>query len=191
MMANNYILNKTALVLVVFLAGCATGPQYVDATLNKGNQAVTMGIDRQDFESVAQNMVDSLLSGNALNKKGGGRYVVMISNVINDTTQRVDPKILTKKIRIAMLKSGKAVITSAVGTERDDLAQQVRVDKKTIQPHLSLSGYFLQKISETSRGEQVVDYYFQLTLTDIRTGLVIWEDEAPVSKLGTNDTVTW
>lgn len=190
-MKKRHLIGSVVIAGGILFTGCTKQPEYVGGAANQKSAALTMGIDRQDFASVANTMVNSMLGSGALDKKGGGRYVVMVSKVVNDTTQRVDTKMLTKKIRIAMLRSGKAVITSAVGTERDDLAQQVRVAKSTVQPQLSLSGFFLQRAAEVGRYDQVVDYYFQLTLTDIRTGLVLWEDEAPISKLGTNDTVTW
>ena len=198
------IVSITLSMGVFLFTGCTNQPQYVPSNSPKSS-IVTMGIDRQDFEKAATDMVESLLSSGALNKKGGGRYIVMISDIVNDTTQRLDTKMLTKKIRIAMNKSGKAIITSAVGTERDDTAQETRnlrgnkefkqetiIKKNTLfAPELSLSGDILQRAAKTNDGDQLVEYYFQLSLTDISSGLVYWEDESIVGKLGSNDTVTW
>ncbi len=39
----------------------------------------------------------------------------MISRVVNDTMQRIDTDQLVKKIRIELLRSGKVVVTTAVG----------------------------------------------------------------------------
>lgn len=203
-MKNKIFLFITLCLGVLVLTGCVNQPQYVANNSSKSS-IVTMGIDRQDFERAATDMVSSLLESGSLNKNGGGRYVVMISDIVNDTTQRIDIKMLTKKIRIAMLKSGKAIITSAVGTERDDTAQKTRelrgnqefkqntiAKKNTLYaPELSLSGDILQRTAKTNDDEQLVEYYFQLSLTDIASGLVFWEDEAVVGKLGSNDTVTW
>lgn len=195
---------STLFLGALLFTGCTHKPEYVSSNSTKSS-VVTMGIDRQDFEKAASDMVASLLESGALNKKVGGKYVVMISDIVNDTTQRLDVKMLTKKIRIAMLKSGKAVITSAVGTQRDDLAQDTRklreneefkkstvIDKNTLYaPELSLSGNILQRAVKANDDDQLVEYYFQLTLTDIKTGLVSWEDEVVIGKIGSNDTVTW
>ena len=189
----------------LLFTGCAQQAQFI------GNDSaiaapVSMGIDRQDFERAASDMVTSLLNSGALNKRGGGRYVVMISDVINDTTQRINTKMLTKKIRIGMLRSGKAVITSAVGTERDDTTinatRATRNSKEfnqntsikegqLINAELGLAGIIMQRTATTNDNDQLVEYYFQMTLTDAKSGLAFWEDEVVVGKLGSNDTVTW
>jgi PBP1b-binding outer membrane lipoprotein LpoB len=59
-----------------------------------------------------------------------------------------------------------------------------------VAPELSLSGKLLQHNNRVDSGQRV-DYSFQLTLTDLHTGLAIWEDEKPISKLGTYRTVAW
>ena len=189
----------------LLFTGCAQQAQFIGNDSAKA-APVSMGIDRQDFERAASDMVTSLLNSGALNKRGGGRYVVMISDVINDTTQRINTKMLTKKIRIGMLRSGKAVITSAVGTERDDTTinatRATRNSKEfnqstsikegqLINAELGLAGIIMQRTATTNDNDQLVEYYFQMTLTDAKSGLAFWEDEVVVGKLGSNDTVTW
>lgn len=202
----NIKLAGLSIVVGTFLfTGCTTQPQFVGGNTVK-ETPVTMGLDRQDFEKAASDMVESLLISGALNKKDGGRYVVMISDIINDTTQRIDTRLLTKKIRMAMARSGKAVITSAVGTERDDTTinatRAVRDSKEfnqstaiksgqLINAELGLSGIIMQRTAKTNDGDQLVEYYFQLTLTNAVNGLAYWEDEVIVGKLGSNDTVAW
>jgi uncharacterized protein (TIGR02722 family) len=147
-----------------------------------------------------------MLTSGALNHPGGGRYVIAISRVTNDTMQRIDTDELIKKIRVALLNSGKAVITTAVGADgpEDAMSMQVRQLRKSqefsqrnvaqqhtmVAPDLSLSGKFLQNDNQVDNGQRV-DYSFDLTLTDLSTGLAVWEDEEPISKLGTNATVAW
>lgn len=203
-MTNLKMLVGTLTLSVFLFTGCAKQPQILGmGSVQKA--PVTMGIDRQDFEKAATDMVDSLLRSGALNKRGGGRYIVMMSDVINDTTQRIDTRMLTKKIRIAMMRSGKAVMTNAVGTERDDTTISTRklrgndeFDQSTIakkgtllSAELGLAGRILQRTDKTHNDDQLVEYYFQLELTNARNGLVYWEDEAVIGKLGSNDTVTW
>lgn len=197
------LLGISAITMMLF-TGCSTSAQYVGGSTPKA-APMTMGIDRQDFEKAATDMVDSLLRSGALNKKGGGRYIIMMSDVVNDTTQRIDTRMLTKKIRIAMMRSGKAVMTNAVGTERDDTTISTRklrgndeFDQRTVakkgtllNAEMGLAGRILQKTATTNSGDQLVEYYFQLELTNAKNGLVYWEDEAVVGKLGSNDSVTW
>ena len=114
-------------LLSLLIVGCSKEPRYVGEK-NLDDVPVTMGIDRKDFERAANEAIDDLLKSGALDRKGGGRYVVAIGKVVNDTTQRIDTDMLIKKIRIAMLKSGKAVITTAVGANgaEEKMTEEVR-----------------------------------------------------------------
>ena len=71
----------------------------------------------EDFNWAAEQTINQMLNSGCLNKPEGGRYVVAISRVKNETTQYIDVDQLLKKIRVAMLNSGKAVITTAVGLD--------------------------------------------------------------------------
>lgn len=203
-MKNLAILAFIGLILV----GCGTKqPQYIGDSQGASAAPVTMGIDRGDFEKAAMEATQSLLESGALNRKGGGRYVVAIDKIINDTTQRIDTDMLIKKIRIAMLRSGKAVVTTAIkvgGAEstlshsvrelrdNDEIKQTTIAKKGTmIAPDMGLSGKIIQKNAKTHKGDQLVEYYFQLTLTELASGLAFWEDEIVVGKIGSNKSVSW
>lgn len=193
------------ILLLLLASGCATTTQNIDMNNDRG-QAV-MGLDYRDFQKAAGEAVSSMLQSGAVNKKGGGRYVLAISRIVNDTMQRIDTDQLIKKIRVELLQSGKVVVTTAVGANgaEDKLAMQTRqlrrsdefnqatVAKKgqLIAPELSLSGKIIQRNIKVSSGTQQVEYYFQLTLTDINTGLAFWEGEYVIGKRGSNKSVSW
>ncbi|AJA45940.1 penicillin-binding protein activator LpoB [Frischella perrara] len=202
----NKILTALSLGFILALTGCSSNIEYV--TKDNAEDAVTLGLDSQDFEQAAQESLNSLISSNALNKPGGGRYVVAIGKIINDTTIRIDTDMLVKKIRIGMLQSGKAVITTAIAGNSnnvDDLIYDVRelrdndeFKKDTIAgkgtlyaPDFSLTGKIVQRIARTGKNKQLVEYYLQLTLTDIKSGLAYWENESVVRKLGSNKSTVW
>ena len=197
----------TLFAMGIVLGGCSSG-KTVYITSDKDSKAmVTMGIDYRDFEATATKAVDSMLMSNALYNSDGRRYVLLIGRFINDTTQRIDMDQLIKKIRVALLRSGKVIVTTAVGyngpedimsrrvraLRKDDEFNQKTIAKKgqLISADLSLSGKIIQRAASISRSKQRVDYYFQLTLTDLDTGLAYWEDETVISKAGDNNTVTW
>ena len=197
------ILASLLVVSTLVFTGCATKPQYV----NSADKPVTMGLDRRDFEKAANVAIKDLLESGVMDKKGGGRYVVAMGRVINDTTQRIDTAMLTKKIRIALLKSGKAIMTTAVaaGGPEDEMTKEVRrlraddefkqstISKKgTIYaPDMSLSGKIIQRTQKANSKNQLVEYYIQLTMTQLEIGLAIWEGETTIGKVGSNDSVTW
>lgn len=192
---------------IVFFAGCSQeAPRYVGIDNPEVEKVISMGLDRQDFEKAAGDSIDSLLKSGALSKSGGGKYVVAIGRVVNDTTQRIDTDLLIKKIRIEMLNSQKAVITSAItgtGTDENliydvrDLRADDEFDTNTIAnkgtilaPELALSGKIIQQTKRVDKNA-LVEYYFMLTLTDLRNGTAIWENEVVVGKVGDRKSVNW
>jgi penicillin-binding protein activator len=193
------------LIMLFLLNGCVTTTQNID-TSNDQEKAV-MGLDYRDFEKAAREAVSSMLQSGAVNKKEGGRYVLAVSRIINDTMQRIDTDQLTKKIRVELLNSGKVVVTTAVGADgpEDQMAFQARELRKSgefnqatvaqkgqmIAPDLSLSGKIIQRNIKVDSSTQQVEYYFQMSLTDINSGLAFWEGETVIGKRGSNKSVSW
>ncbi|TCD48271.1 penicillin-binding protein activator LpoB [Chlorobium sp. N1] len=194
-----------AVAVALTMSGCSSSVQQID-THNDQGKAV-MGLDYRDFQTAAGEAVASMLQSGALNKRDGGRYVLVISRIINDTMQRIDTDQLIKKIRIDLLQSGRVVVTTAVGLDgpEDRMAMRTRELRQSgefnqstvagkgqmIAPELSLSGKIIQRNIRVSSGTQQVEYYFQLTLTDIGTGLAFWEGESFIGKRGSNKSVSW
>lgn len=193
---------------VIFLAGCASpgAVEMVDTRNDRGEAVV--GIDYRDFEKAASDAVQSLLASGAVNNPKGGRYVMMVSRITNDTMQRIDTDQLVKKIRVDLLNSGKVVVTTAVGaggaedqanfdvregTRGNEEFDQSRVQRKgTLQaPDLSLSGKILQRNIRMSGGKQQIEYYFQLTMTELASGLAVWENELPIIKRTSGKSAAW
>ncbi|NCC04899.1 MAG: penicillin-binding protein activator LpoB [Proteobacteria bacterium] len=192
------------IINLLFLAGCVSSTRYVD--VNNDPSIVTSSIDENDFKQAASEAVTSMLNSGAINKNSGGRYVLAISTITNDTMQRIDVDMLIKKIRIDLLQSGKVVVTTAVraGGPEDSMSMQARELRKSeefnqntvaakgqmIAPDLSLSGKIIQR-NTSGKGGQRIDYYFQLTLTDINSGLAFWEGETVVAKMTSNSSAAW
>ena len=96
-------LSLSAIALSVALAGCAITTHYVDT---KTDNVAVMGLDYKDFETAANKMVNEMLdSGLMVHPKAGqgGRFVVAMSDIVNDTAQHIDTDQLTKKIRVSLL----------------------------------------------------------------------------------------
>ena len=200
-------MKKFATILTLgLLASCAAPTQNID--MNNDQGAAVMALDHRDFTKAADTMVQSLMTSNALtNKPGGERYVVAISDVLNDTMQRIDTDQLVRKVRRDMLNSGKCIITTAVSgkgeedkmnTQARELRGNAEFNQATVQekgqlvaPELSLNGKIFQRNIRLDNGDQQVEYYFSLTLTQLKTGLAIWEDEVVMGKRGSGKSVTW
>jgi uncharacterized protein (TIGR02722 family) len=202
---NKMIIFLLAAVLSMFVVGCEQKTANIDVTNDEGK--AVMALDYRDFDQAASKMVQSMLASGALKKQGGGRYVVATSRITNDTMQRIDIDQLMAKIEQELLNSGQVVMTSAVGAQdsTDPLVQQARklrdseefnqdtvAAKKTlIAPELSISGKIFQKNVPYDKGTQQVEYYFELKVADLKSGLRVWQNETLIGKRGSNKSVAW
>ncbi len=205
MNARNTLIKTVALAAVLAVAtGCT--PKTQNLTAGNVNEPTTMGLSSIDFERAASDAVQSLLETGAVDRNDGKKNIMVISSVLNDTMQRIDTDQLVKKIRIELLRSGKVYTTTAIGLNGaedkmnnviNELKQSKRVDRSTLvkqklaAPNMSLSGKIIQRNNRVNSGEQLVEYYFQLTLTDLSNGLGIWEGETPIRKLGSAKGTSW
>lgn len=193
--------------LCAVLAGCG-GTHVVDLDNEREvqNMQDVMELEYRDWTKTAENMTDSMLKSNAFS--GISKPVIAVADIKNDTMQRFDTDILTKKIRTTILKSGRAQIsTNFTGEDKtSDKMRSTRGDAEydqstfaqkgtLIAPNMSLSGKMLQRNLKLNSGwfssvDTRVEYYLQLTLTDLKTGLSVWEDEQPIVKEG-DHAPTW
>ncbi|TKJ37061.1 MAG: penicillin-binding protein activator LpoB [Planctomycetes bacterium B3_Pla] len=190
-------------VVGVLAAGCAQKTTNIDVMHDDGK--AVMALDYRDFDQAASKMVQSMLGSGALKKQEGGRYVVATGRIINDTTQRIDTDQLMVKIETEILNSGQAVMTSAIGSGSDELLHETRelrdseefdpdtVAKRQtlIAPELTISGKIFQRNIRYDRNTQQVEYYFQLKLSDVKSGLRFWQDETLIGKRGSSKSVSW
>jgi len=192
----------------LLLTGCATETANIDVVHDDGK--AVMALDYRDFAQAASEMIQSMISSGALKKPGGGRYVMTTARVTNDTMQRIDTDQLMAKIEEELMNSGQVVMTSAVGGKGapdemiydmrdirdsatgDEFKQETLAGKKTlIAPELSIAGKIFQRNIRYDNNRQQVEYYFQLRITDLTTGLRFWQKESIIGKRGSNKSVTW
>lgn len=171
------------------LAGCATETQLVDT--DHDTSPLVNALDSRDFSRVAEKMIADMIESGALDKPNGGRYIVAISRVANRTKQDIDTDQLVKIIRVALLKSKKAVVSTAISGSgpEDNMSNIVRdlADEDMggpLLPELSLSGKIVERNLKIDRSKQRIEYIFELSLTDVRTGVAFWENQEPIIKIG-------
>ncbi|MCL1785615.1 MAG: penicillin-binding protein activator LpoB [Alphaproteobacteria bacterium] len=187
--------------LCLMLCACG-GTKVIDTNDSKAVSGMShvMELEYRDWTNTAEEMVNSMF------KSGGFARikdpVIAMGPMINDTQQRFDTDILTKKIRSDLVNSGRAQIATNFGGEdttsntmRDmrgnsEYAANSFAGKGTlVAPNMSLSGKMLQRNLKLDSGwfdskNERVEYYLQLTLTDLKTGLSVWENEQPILKEG-------
>jgi PBP1b-binding outer membrane lipoprotein LpoB len=233
---------------LLILAACG-GTTVVDLDDKEqvSDMSNVMELEYRDWTKTAELMTDSMLKSGGFAKVGDP--IIAIGRIANDTMQRFDTDILTKKIRTTLINSGRAQIATSFQNQEnyepvilpvkakaevkngkksaaieaegyqqayvrenkseDDTTHQVRnlrkndeYDQKTVAakgtlsaPNLSLTGKMIQRNLKLDSGmfsskNTRVEYYLQLTLTNVRTGLSVWEDEQPIVKEGKN-APTW
>ena len=177
------------------LCGCGSPAKRIDPTTQG---LTTVGdVNTRDWNDVSARAVNSLVASGALVRPDGRKSIVMINEVKNRSGARARTQILTNKMRQALLASGKAVTTTAVGgngpednatrqvreLENDDLFNQSTVQKRgtVIAPDLSLSGEIINQATRVGRTTENT-FYFHVVVTDLHTGLAVWEDNFEISK---------
>ena len=199
------------IALCVAIAGCGeTTVVDLDNTKEVAAMQNVMELEYRDWTKTAESMTKSMLASGAFSRVKNP--VIAMGNIKNDTMQRFDTDILTKKIRSTLINSGRAQVTTSFenfGPAEDGTTYAVRgtrgnaeYDASTIvapgtlvAPNMSLSGKMLQRNLKLQSGwfssvDTRVEYYLQMTLTDVKTGLALWEDEQPIIKEG-DHAPTW
>jgi len=203
-------MKKLFLLLIpcsMLLASCG-GTKVIDVEDKSAVAGMTnvMELEYRDWERTADRMVDSMVKSGAF--KQVKNPVIAVGRVTNDTMQRFDTDILVKKIRNDLVNSGRAQVSTAMrngSVAEDEMTHNVRAQRGNaefeastiaaqgtlVAPNLSLTGKMLQRNFHVQTcwlcsHKERVEYYLQLTLTDIKTGLSVWEDEQPIIKEGRN-----
>ena len=132
--------------------------------------------------------------------------MLAISLIENRTSTQLDTDLLIKRIRMALLNSGKVVTTTVVsaGASEDPLVRENRnlrkddeFDQATIAakgtlkaPDFTLSGKIIDVKVRDGHLRQA-SYDFQLSLTDKNTGTAVWEGLKTITKQGRHNAVSW
>lgn len=187
--------------LAVLLTACS-GPKT--AYVEPGSSRLVTTLDQvniQDFAQAADTMVASLIDhlinpGQLKTGVPGEPALLAISRIQNNTGQQLDTDLLVKKIRVALLRTGKVwtSTTIAFGGPEDPLAaeeQQVlraSAAGPNRRPDYTLSGKIIEDRARAGNIRQTA-YVFQLSLTKTPEGIAVWEDEKTIVKQGSRAAV--
>ena len=189
-----------AVASAFFIAGCATQTTYVDPAGSR--LVVNVGkINIQDFANAADTMVNSLIDnlinqGKLQSAVPAEPALLAISRIANNTSQQLETDLLVKKIRVALLRTGKVQTTTTMnlGGPEDPLAadqqkaKEFFEDKKhTRLPDYTLSGKIIQDRSRAGDVRQSA-FVFQLSLSS-NAGIAVWEEEKTIVKQGSQSQV--
>jgi uncharacterized protein (TIGR02722 family) len=181
------------------LAACGTPATYKDS---HGTDLV-VSLDQpniQDFNQAADKLVQGMMVSGVLERAPRKPALMGISRIVNDTSSAFDTDQLTKKVRVALLNTGKIEVTNTIGLDgkvEDPMAKGVQ-DMKDFEsgrsnqtpdlPDYTLTAKILENRASAGSTKQV-SYIFQMSLTDTRSGRGVWEGEETITKQGTKGAV--
>jgi len=176
----------------IFSTGCGqrafTKGQYDDP-----NKVILLDdkFNENDMQLVSNQLVDSLIQFGKI-KDATNPPIVMVGTVRNRTSEHIDVKSLTDKIRTELIKSGKFRFSDK--TSRDEVAEEYEyqsgglVDQKTaarkgkqVGVQYLITGDIGSNVQEVGK-DKVIFYIVTLNLTDLESNLIEWSDNKEIRK---------
>ena len=178
----------------VLLAACS-GPQvrYGDA---KAVEIVNANYGSTDLQMIAEAMTRSLLQSKAISGSKDAP-IVTLADVKNKTSEYIDTRVITDKIRTQLMKSGQvrfAVSITEMQNQTDELKRQNQsglYKNSTISKTGNMQGaqYRIEgsiaSIVKNTKDVKDVYYVFNLNLINNESGLLEWADEKEIRKTAT------
>jgi hypothetical protein len=203
-MMKKFVKIAVVVLVPVLLIACASGKVSTTNPMASKKEIDTFGLSTVDFDYAAKSALDEFMMSPWLAKKEG-RWLVQIGNVRNETVQEVDTKRLTQRMVSYMTKSGKFAFSSVGGSLADSSVKEYRqLEKsdlydhdtggkgKVVKPDLSMIGEISQTTNiSADRSKQQLEYEFRLRVTDLSSGIILFDSLVPIDKRGSNKNFAW
>lgn len=178
------------LFALLFIACSTNQPQYVDS-----RDFVSFGLDNHDIDDIIKKQVDSLLKQRII-KSQSEVQILTIGAIDNESGENIDIEIIANELTRYLSNSEKFVVVNA---GRDKKIEQILRDSRKmrenaeynqyttieegnlIAPHYALTG----KITKKNRkilDDEINEYVFSFTLTDLKLGAVRWVGNEQIAK---------
>ena len=194
------------LALAALVAGCTTPTTRVDLRNDRGPQVA--GLDYRDVQLAANTVLQSLYRSGRLDRGDGQMYVLSVDRVKNDTMQRFDTDIVTSYITQELMDNNKVMVTSAMAATEDNRAGMINGARtargnaefnqatvaqtgQLVAPSHTIYGKIIQREIRMDNGDKQVEYYLQMRLVELATGLQWWQGQVPIVKRADGTTPTW
>jgi len=183
-----------SILLAFLLASCASTVQV--SRIGTQEQVDLSGTwNDTDIQLVTASLIQSCLDtgwADEFYKANRRNPVIVIGSIANNSSEHIDTSIISKKVEIALLASGKAETVADIANRG-----QVRQEREEQQYYASVetaaklaqevgADYLLQGSIKTNvdqiSGKTVRTYYVDMELIDITTNRKIWLDEDTVKK---------
>ena len=191
-------LTLSAIIALIFSACGDVQPQYVDDS----QKIVSFGLDNHDIGDSIQKIANALLNSPRV-KRLKEEKVLTIGAIDDETEEFIDTEIIANELTRYLSNSGKFVVVNA---GRDKKIEQILKDSRQmrnnkeynqyttieegnlIAPHYALTGKITQR-NKIIKSDEIVEYIFSFTLTDLSLGATRWAGSTKVSKILPKDRV--
>jgi uncharacterized protein (TIGR02722 family) len=177
-----------------FLAACS-GPQvrYGDA---KAVETVSPNYGSTDLQLIAESMSRSLLQTRVISGAKDAPTIT-VAEVRNKTSEYIDTRVITDKIRTQLIKSGQVRFAVNINEMQNQVDELKRQNQSGLYKGSSISKignmegakYRIEGTisSIVKQNKNVKDYFyvFNLNLINNETGLLEWADEQEIRKTAT------
>ncbi|MGF1452860.1 MAG: hypothetical protein ACFB21_12390 [Opitutales bacterium] len=166
-------------LLVLTLAGCGYNDvREVDA--DDPEIAPTLGGSARDLDRVTSELIAQMLNSPTLAAidPDVDRAIMRIGRITDDTLTNFPVREMVNKIRIDLNRSNRIL------TQEQDLA-----GPNAPRPDFEIRGQVSQVNNQAGRDTRV-DYFIQLRLVDLESGIAVWEGESYYTRLA-DSGVTW
>ena len=176
------------LCAAIVLSGCAEKTRYGDA---RGVETVTNQFGSTDLQMIAESMTRSML--NTPIATGGERPIMTVQEVKNKTSEYIDTRAITNRMRATLQKSRRVRFAVDEADMKKQTGELQRQDSEYYKKEKSaqmgemigagfrVTGEITSIVKETKK---VKDVYYQLflSLTNIQTGIEEWSDTKEIRK---------
>jgi len=194
------IIAGMGVVLCVFLSACSSTPKV--ARVDAATQTDLTGRwNDSDVRQVCESLIASAISSPAIDayirdysgRNGGALPAVIIGTFKNTSSEHIDTRIISSRMRTAIINSGKLAfvehgnVRDEIRAERDDQQANASdttaasVDKET-GANFILTGE-VNSMEERADNTTVRVYFVKATITNIETNRIIWRSKMKTTKL--------
>lgn len=191
----NALIKLILFFVVATLVSACSSPQvrYGDA---KGVETVTTDFGRSDLQQIAEAMTRSLLQTKAISASNEAPTITL-ADVKNKTSEYIDTRTITDKIRTQLMKSGQvrfAVSINEMQNQVDELKRQNQSGLYKAKSSSKMGGMegakyriegSISSIIKHAKDLKDVYYIFNLNLINNESGLLEWADEKEIQKTAT------
>ena len=185
-------MKRIILLIAILSVGCAGPRAFTKGTYEDPN-AIALLDDRfneNDMQLIAKKMVNSLVESAPI--LSTETPAVLVGKMRNRTTEHIDLRALSDKIRTSLIHSGKFRFVNS--QNRKDIAREYEyqrsgyVDPTQINhpgrqtaPDFVLTGTLTSNLQEVGR-EKLVYYKANFQLTHLSSSEIVWTDEKEIRK---------